>query len=144
MVHGEGPTAVNSWLGYLLSGPLPLLQPVSSTSLHLAILSCTITTSNLYQFWGVESPGMSPTSCTVVSDSNAFLQQYMKTHIRVQTDGTYCLHFPWKENHPPLPSNYTICSKQTRSLAHRLAKTPELLKMYGEIIREQQQQGFIE
>ena len=31
-----------------------------------------------------------------------------------------------------------------RSLAHRLAKTPELLRTYGAIIKEQEQQGFIE
>ena len=68
----------------------------------------------------------------------------MKTHISIQSDGMYCLRFPWRENHPPLPSNYTICSKRTRSLAHRLAKTPELFKLYGGIIKEQEQRGFIE
>ena len=41
VVRGDGPTAVQSRLGYLLSGPLPLSQPTSTTSLHISILSCT-------------------------------------------------------------------------------------------------------
>jgi len=69
IVRGNGPTAVNSWLGYLLSGPLPLPQPVTSTSLYLTILSCTIVTTNMYQFWGAGSAGMSPTTGTEVSDN---------------------------------------------------------------------------
>ena len=78
---------------------------------------------------------MSP--ATETPDNNAFLQQYMENHISVWTDGAYSLCFPWREDHPPLPSNYTICSKQTRPLTHQLAKTPELLKTYGEINKEQ-------
>ena len=41
VVRGDGTTAVQSRLGYLLSGPLPLPQPTSTTSLHISILSCT-------------------------------------------------------------------------------------------------------
>ena len=41
VARGDGPTAVQSRLGYLLSGPLPLPQPISTTSLHISILSCT-------------------------------------------------------------------------------------------------------
>ena len=75
-------------------------------------------------------------------DNSAFLRQNTKNHISVQTDRTYCLHFPWKEITPPPPpptSNdmYTICFKQTRSLVHRPAKQPKQLKAYGEIIKEQ-------
>jgi len=130
IVRGDGLTAIKLWLSFLLS---VLLQPVTSTSLHIAILSCTVETSNLSQFCSVQSVGMSIT--TDASDSNAFLQQYMKTHIRIQSDGTYCLRFTLRHIHSLLPSNYIICSKWTKSLAHWLAKTPELLKMYGVILR---------
>ena len=41
IVRGKGPTAVQSHLGYLLSGPLPLSRPMETTNLHIAILSCT-------------------------------------------------------------------------------------------------------
>ena len=50
--------------------------------------------------------------------------------------------FPWKTNHPPLPTNYTICARHTRSMANRLAKT-HLLQLYNCIIKEQESRGFI-
>ena len=37
-----------------------------------------------------------------------------------------------------------VCAKRTRSVAHRLAKTPHLLKLYNNIIEEQESRGFIE
>ena len=50
VVRGEGPTAVQSHLGYLLSGPLPLSRPIETANLHIAILSCT-TEGNDMCFW---------------------------------------------------------------------------------------------
>ena len=73
-----------------------------------------------------------------------FLQQYLDNNITVQPSGTYCLRFPWKIDRPALPSNFTICAKCTRSMAYRLAKTPHLLKIYSNIIKEQEMRGFIE
>ena len=40
-VWGDGPTAVQSHLGYLISGPLHLPKPTETYSLHVAILHCT-------------------------------------------------------------------------------------------------------
>ena len=40
VVHGDGPTAVKSLLGYLLSGPLPVTQSIETTNLHILALSC--------------------------------------------------------------------------------------------------------
>ena len=51
---------------------------------------------------------------------------------------------PWKTDHPPLPSNYVVCERQTRVLTRRLGQTPELLKVYGDIISEQERRGFID
>ena len=68
----------------------------------------------------------------------------MDTHITLQPDGAYSLKFPWKDNHPLLPSNYAVCARRTRAMAYRLAKTPKLLQVYGAIIDEQERRGFIE
>jgi len=46
--------------------------------------------------------------------------------ITYQQNGSYSLKFPWKENHPPLPTNYNVCNRRMRSLARRLAQTPDL------------------
>ena len=138
VVRGNGPTAVKSHLGYLLSGPL--LQPSAAVNLiHVNFTACD--DLSLDTFWKAESSGISPN--TMDSDDN-FLKAYMQSKIKRQPDGALTLKFPWKEDHPSLPSNFSICAKRTRSLAQRLAKTPELLRVYGQIIADQECKGFIE
>ncbi|XP_065895716.1 uncharacterized protein [Dysidea avara] len=141
VVRGDGPTAVESRLGYLLSGPLPLSQSINISCVQISGLSCITEETDYSTFWKVESMGT--TTATQNSDAE-FLQTYLTTKVTVQSDGSYSLKFPWKSNHPPLPSNYTICVRRTRSMAHRLAKTPNLLRMYSTIIEDQERQGFIE
>ena len=68
----------------------------------------------------------------------------MDSKIKLLPDGSYSFKFPWKTNHPPLLSNYAVCARNTGSMAYRLAKTPNLLKMYGTIIEDQERRGFIE
>ena len=142
VIRGKGPTAVASKLGYLLSGPLPGAYSHTSTAslFHVSVQSPAETPS-LEQFWNIESTGTQP---AVEDPDKQFLESYMQTNITCQQDGSYSLKFPWKENHPPLPTNYNICNRRTRSLARRLAQTPETLKIYGDIIEEQLTRGFIE
>jgi len=118
-----------------------LYHPAEAASLHIAILSCTSVTEGPDVFWESESVGTMPAGETL---DDVFIGQYIHTHITTRSDGTYSLRFPWKDSHPPLPSNYAVCSRRTRSLALRLAKTPGMLKMYGGIIAEQERRGFIE
>jgi len=58
--------------------------------------------------------------------------------------GSCVVRFPWKENHPFLPSNFSICDHQTRALARRLACQPDLLRLYGQLISDQEERNFIE
>ena len=143
VVRGDGPTAVRSRLGYLLSGPLPVPQSMETTNLHVSALSC-ITHSEeapLNTLWQIESMGTTP----VAQDPDAnFMQEYMTTKITTQPDGAYSLKFPWKNAHPPLPTNYAVCARRTRSMVQRLSKTPHLLQLYNTIISDQETRGFIE
>ena len=75
---------------------------------------------------------------------NDFLKRYQQTCITREEDGAYRVKFSWKHEHPPLPSNYTVCKNKTRSLVRKLSHNPELLHLYGKIITEQEQKGFIE
>ena len=138
VIRGNGPTAVKSHLGYLLSGPL--LQPSAAANL-IQVNFTAVDDLSLDTFWKTESTGI---SSTTMDSDNHFLKDYMQSNIKRQPDGALSMKFPWKEDHPPLPSNFSICAKRTRSLAKRLAKTPELLSMYGQIIADQESKGFIE
>jgi len=52
--------------------------------------------------------------------------------------------FPWKEDRPYLPSNFSTCKKHTNALVQKLKHTPELFTIYDNIIKDQEQRGFIE
>jgi len=132
VIHGNGPTAVKSRLGYLLS--VPLLQ--SSATVSLVHVTFTyVDDRNIDTFWKAEFSGI---SLDTTANDNIFLNAYMQSLLNINQK------FPRKEEHPYLPSNFSVHAKYTRSLVQRLAKTPELLCIYGQIIVEQEAKGFIE
>ena len=137
IIRGDGPTAIDSKLGYLLSGPVAMSgnSLVHTNTLHIGFQPAADNT----EFWRAESTGANQQP-----EPEDFLTRYQESCIRRESDGAYCVKFPWKPDHPPLPSNYSICKNITRSLAQRLRENPELLYLYGKIISEQEEKGFIE
>lgn len=69
IIRGEGPTAQQSKLGYLLSGPVPR---VIISSLQLTSSLPAPETPNLEQFWSVEAIGTTSDK----SSESPFLQTY--------------------------------------------------------------------
>ena len=142
IIRGDGPTAQESKLGYLLSGPLPHCLSQSAASILLQITSSvTPEEPNLEKFWSVESIG---TNAHTSSTDLSFLRTYQQSAITQTPEGIYIARFPWKEDKPYLPSNFNICKKRTIALVNKLKQTPELLSIYDNIIKDQQQRGFIE
>ena len=138
IIRGDGPTAMDSKLGYLLSGPVARSgnSHFHMNALHIGFQPAADNT----EFWRAKSTGATQQP----KSEEDFLTRYQDSCIRRQSDGAYCVKFPWKPDHPPLLSNYSICKNITRSLAHRLRENPELLHLYGKIISEQEEKGFIE
>ena len=142
IIRGEkGPTAMQSKLGFLLSGPIGSRGKKGSVTKILHIAAHKEEEFDLKQFWSIESLGILPDDNP---SDKSFLANYQATSITRDIDGAYIAGFPWKEEHPPLPSNLTICERRTRALTRRLQQTPELLKCYNDIIKEQDARGFIE
>ena len=106
IVRGNGPTTVQSKLGYLLSGPLALSSPSNTvTSMHIGIHNDPENDDQtLERFWAIESSGTLP----AVKHFDLFMDTYLKTITREEND-SYVVKFPWKEDHAPLPSNYEVC-----------------------------------
>ena len=140
IIRGDGPTAVWSKLGYLLSAPITS----SETTRDLQVLHTTIhpieDNFSTSQFWDVESAGTLPKPLPV----NSPFSTYLKSSISRTPDGSIVAEFPWKDDHPPLPSNRKVCEGLVRSLARKLSHTPELMSLYGDIIADQLKRGFIE
>ena len=114
VIRGNGPTAVKSKIGYLLSGPMPMMSDSSSAIFHTSVSDTA--DYDLRRFWMIESTGTSTTSDN--PNTNSILQSYIKSHISRLPDGSYTAKFPWKPDHPPLPTNYALCERRTRSLVN--------------------------
>ena len=134
-----GPTAQQSKLGYLLSRPVPSSLQEASSSILLQLTSTTATPKepDLEQFWSIEAIG------TTVNKSSdpSFLKTYQETCIHQSPTEMYVAKFPWKEDRP---SNYDICLKRTNNNLNKLRQSPETLKLYDSIIRDQEKREFIE
>ena len=89
----------------------------------------------------MEEAGTSPTESA--QTDTAFIHHYQTTFISQATDGTYTAQFPRKPVHPPLPTNFMTCEKQTRQLISHLTDSPSLLHLYHNINTDQEACGFI-
>ncbi|XP_076081076.1 uncharacterized protein LOC143051991 [Mytilus galloprovincialis] len=142
IIRGEGPTAVESRLGYLLSGPIMTSTCTTSRSSILnVIVSHKTEELNLEKFWEIESLGVEDKTANTENDE--FQKMYEETAISYNNN-RYIAKLPWKAEHPSLPTNKAVAFRRTESVIKRLRKEPKLLLKYGEIIDEQERRGFIE
>lgn len=107
VIRGQGPTAVASKLGYLLSLALQnsFIKP-SETVVNLlhTLSSAKKEEFHLEQFWSLEALGISPQS--EGNNHEVFLENYINTSITRNQDGSYNAKFPWTDDSPLLPANY--------------------------------------
>ena len=147
-VRGKGgPVAIETRLGWVLSGPTQA-APCSArttTSLFLSAASAPIPATcrdpddalldEVKRFWDLEAIGITSNEHTV---HEAFKQSI--TH-----DGErYTVHLPWREMHPALPDGYHLSKKRLESTFRKLKKSPEILKEYDAVIQDQLKRGIVE
>ncbi|VDI24580.1 Hypothetical predicted protein [Mytilus galloprovincialis] len=59
-------------------------------------------------------------------------------------ENKYIAKLPWKPDHEPLPTNFFVTKRRTENVIRKLSQDPEMLKVYGQIIKDQERRGFIE
>ena len=142
--YEDGPVAIDTRLGWVLSGPVPRMKKPKSTTnllithtLHVATTASETDTLNetLHSFWELESLGIKQPGQSVLT--------YFEEKVKFK-NGRYLVSLPWKDIHPPLPDNYELALKHLRGLQRRLWQQPALLKEYDAIIQEQIKQGVVE
>ena len=141
VIRANGPTAVKSKVGYLLSGPIHGKQ-VSQTNDHVmnVITSRESVENSLEKFWKLESMGI-----TDVTDHKSSEHAHKYQLKSISFDGErYVAELPWKEDHLTLPTNYSIAKRRTESTIRRLREDPYIFKKYSDIIHDQEKKGFIE
>ena len=140
----DGPVAVQTRLGWVLSGPISFVDSHLSTNLITHVLrtdSCGVSKANksleaqLHSFWELESLGINDYESTVIrrfEDSIIF------------RDGRYQVTLPWKDPETVLPDNYQLSHKRLLSLIARLKRDPSTLQMYDAVIKEQWEKGIVQ
>ena len=142
----EGPIAMESILGWILSGPVDNGSTVESTHVNIAEthvlrlesmseIEETSLEAQVSKFWELESIGIQKLETTVY--------ELFEDEISFES-GRYKVKLPCKPYHPMLPDNYQLCRKRLKGTFDRLCRDPTLLQEYDSIIREQEDRGIIE
>ena len=140
VIRGDGPTAVQSKIGFLLSGPFMSTSSSTTKDFIMNVISTPPSSEDFERFWKLESIGIQPSKEEQVS---SYLELY-KTNCINFNDGRYTASLPWKPDHPELPDNYNITLRRTQNTICRLREKPAMLQKYGETMKDQEKRGFIE
>jgi len=138
-VRGEPdqPVAVETKLGWVLSGPLKRCSGTEETQTaqaNLVVDDSGELETNVHKLWDLEALG--------ISERDEVHESFVDS---ISFDGNrYSVMLPWKESHEVLPSNYANSLARMKGQIRRLKKEPEVLIEYDSIIKEQLKLGIIE
>ncbi len=146
-VRGQyGPTALESCLGWILSGPVH--DSIETTSGDVNIVQThvlkigtespnqeTCLQDQVAKFWELEGIG--------ISKEEASVYETFQDEITF-SDGRYEVKLPWKPDHPVLSDNYQLSKRRFEGVFSKLKANTELLNEYNSIIKEQESRGIIE
>ena len=140
--RGEsGPTALQTKVGWVLSGPVQGGFALNSTQVNfMNTHALRVDTDQfmdegsenralerkLAEFWDLEAIGISPEEKSVHERFNEDI---------TFKDGRYEVKLPWKECHATLPDNYILCQRILKSLTRRL-QSEEILREYDAVIQD--------
>ena len=136
--RSDGPTAVHTRLGWVLSGPVEGLQSQNVScnlvSTHALRVDAYVQEESdrsldrtLKSFWDLESLG--------IQEGEPDLYQLFLKQITFK-NGRYEVGLPWKEAHPALPTHYDLSLKRLTRLLRRLRQSPDILQRYQGAARE--------
>ena len=141
VIRGDGPTAIKSKVGYLLSGPTHSSSRQNSIGMYNILTDHKIEEFDIQSFWKLESMGIR--SQEIDDETTDYMKDYQKSCIEFH-ENKYVAKLPWKPDHEPLPTNYSVAKRRTENVIKRLNRNPEMMVMYDKIIKDQEQRGFIE
>ena len=139
-IRGEAgePVAIETCLGWVLSGPMKGFRDDSQISVNL--VSQVIPRDNreledgVRKLWDLETLG--------IREENE-IHEALKDGILFNGE-RYEVSLPWKEGHGPLPNNYRNSLKRLKGQIERLQNEPDVLRAYDAVIKEQAALGVVE
>jgi len=134
IIRGElaEPVAVETKLGYVLSGPLKGMQK-EPINVQLCIQEEGLN-EKVNRLWDLETVG--------IKEENPVYESLID---EISFNGErYKVKLPWKEKDVKIPSNYNIAIERLKGQIRKLKRDPEVLKEYDRIIKEQEKEGIVE
>lgn len=140
-IRGEAgePVAIETCLGWVLSGPMKGFRDDSQISVNL--VSQVIPREDnreledgVRKLWDLETLG--------IREENE-IHEALKDGISFNGE-RYEVSLPWKEGHGPLPNNYRNSLKRLKGQIEKLQNDPDVLKAYDAVIKEQAALGIVE
>ena len=145
IIRGDpsGPVALETKLGWILSGPaaVPTLTEsctVNLSATHVLKIASADTSrvqDDLQKLWDLETLG--------IRDTETSVHDKFSNEIRF-TGERYQVKLPFKDNHPMLSDNYTNASRRLATVIKKLKTQPEILEQYDQVIKEQLESGVVE
>ena len=142
--ESEEPVAIETELGWVLSGPLKRRYEFSEASVQEVSVNFISQDSagldkasldrEVSRLWDLESLGIK---------SSDEVHESFENEIEF-LEGRYSVKLPWKLGHDPLPSNFANSVSRMKGQLKRLKREPEVLNEYDSIIKEQLSAGVIE
>ena len=79
-----------------------------------------------------------------IKDTGEDVFEEFKDNISKDEDGRYSVKLPWKKGNFFLPNNKQMCQARLASQLKKLKKSPDDLKTYDDVIRQQMKDGIVE
>ncbi|KAL6742393.1 hypothetical protein Aduo_015547 [Ancylostoma duodenale] len=98
------------------------------------------------KYWTMDSAGICEFTGTKDAEKmavNDLVMKFFNSSIEKRSDGYY-VRLPYKEHHPPLPTNKAIALKRLNSVLTMLKAKPQLLEEYDKTFKSQQENNIIE
>ena len=137
-VEADQPVAVETCLGWVLSGPMKGVPDGSQIGVNFVGQVMPRHNKELEEgvqkLWDLETLG---------NREENEVHEALKDGISFNGE-RYEVRLPWKESHEPLPINYRNSFKRLKGQIERLKNDPDVLKAYDAVIKEQAALGIVE
>uniref|UniRef100_A0AC34FGK2 Peptidase aspartic putative domain-containing protein n=1 Tax=Panagrolaimus sp. ES5 TaxID=591445 RepID=A0AC34FGK2_9BILA len=130
---------VESKIGKMYCGKIPMMD--DNTVSSLVMDKAPERLDDCEMFWKLETMGIVDRSVDSVEDEKA-LKQFEES-LKFQ-DNRYYISWPFKTDHPPLPSNAGYALARLRSNCKKIQQNPELMAQAQTNVEDQLNRGTIE
>ncbi|XP_066923479.1 uncharacterized protein [Clytia hemisphaerica] len=141
----NGPTAISSELGYVLSGPVEGGGKIKSSTTNVVsthFMRAVQTDRTEDKLTYLNKAYDTDWRKTLTEEDITVLQDFEKS--TVFEEGRYHVSLPFKENSEPLGDNYRTAKKRLQHLHEQFSKDKQLFADYEQIINEQRNLKVIE